>query len=71
MFASAVLKALQGLGGTAGTDGVVDNFRLGNFVRANVEILAKEIAPEHKQSARFKISSQDATPFPIVRAKAR
>ncbi len=69
MFAAAVLKALQGVGGTAGTDGVVDNFRLGNFVRANVEILAKEVAPQHKQSARFKISSQDATPFPIVKAK--
>jgi hypothetical protein len=70
VFAAAVLKALQGVGGTAGADGVVDNFRLGNFVRANVEILAKEVAPQHKQSARFKISSQDATPFPIVKAKA-
>ncbi|MBI1778763.1 MAG: caspase family protein [Proteobacteria bacterium] len=69
VFAAAVLKALQGVGGTAGTDGVVDNFRLGHFVRANVEILAKEVAPQHQQSARFKISSQDATPFPIVRAK--
>ncbi|MEJ0070130.1 MAG: hypothetical protein WDO24_17010 [Pseudomonadota bacterium] len=70
MFAAAVLKALQGVGGTGGTDGIVDNFRLGNFVRANVEILAHEVAPQHAQSARFKISSQDATPFPIVRTKA-
>jgi hypothetical protein len=67
VFAAAVLKALQGIGGTADNDGVVDNFRLGNFVRANVEVLAHEVAPQHSQSARFKISSQDATPFPIVR----
>ena len=62
---------MQGVGGTAGTDGVVDNFRLGHFVRANVEILAKEVAPQHHQSARFKISSRDATPFPIVRVAAK
>ncbi len=71
VFAAAVLKALQGAGGTGGTDGVVDNFRLGHFVRANVELLAKEVAPQHSQSARFKISSRDATPFPIVRAQAK
>lgn len=69
VFAAAVLKALQGVGGTGGADGVVDNFRLGNFVRANVELLAHEVAPQHAQSARFKISSQDATPFPIARVK--
>ena len=66
VFAAAVLQALQGKS-DAGSDGIVDNFELGNFVRANVEVLAREVAPQHKQSARFKISSQDATPFPIVR----
>lgn len=62
VFATAVLRGLQG--GAAGGKAEVDNFGLGFFVRDLVKDLAAE--KHHDQSARFKIATEDAKPFPIV-----
>ena len=61
VFATAVLRGLSG-GGKGGA--VVNNFDLGFFVTPMVHQLATE--RHHNQSARFKIATEDAQPFPIV-----
>lgn len=62
VFATAVLRGLKGA--AASGKPVVDNFGLGFFVTPLVKELAAE--KHHDQSARFKIATEDARPFPIV-----
>ena len=63
VFATAVLRGLAG-GAVSGKRTTVNNFELGLFVTPLVHALATE--RHHNQSARFKITADDAQPFPIV-----
>jgi len=60
---TAILRGLRGGASKAGED-TVDNFELGFFVTPLVKKLAAE--KNHRQSARFKITADDAVQFPIV-----
>lgn len=64
VFATAMLRVIKGQAGNGAR--LVDNFDLGKFVAPMVQKLATEVAPTHKQRAKFTIEAPDAESFPIA-----
>ncbi len=64
VFAYALLEALDGKAPKE-AGGELDNFQLGFYVAKRVADLARE--KDWHQTARFKIATQDAVPFPLVK----
>lgn len=64
VFATAMLRVIKGQAGNGAK--LVDNFDLGKFVAPMVQKLATEVAPTHKQRAKFTIEAPDAESFPIA-----
>ena len=64
VFATAMLRVIKGQSSNGAKQ--VDNFDLGKYVAPMVQKLAAEVAPTHKQRAKFTIEAPDAESFPIA-----